>query len=66
MYVCMTLLPSTIGRLKDDKGERKYAELKKPRLPNHKLLNPQKENQRCNQLLQESESRLVLNTLMLP
>lgn len=47
MYVCMTSLPSTIGR-EDDKGERKYVELKKPLLPNHKSFNPQKENQRGN------------------
>ena len=31
---------------KDDNGERKYAVLKKPRLPNHKLFDPQKETQR--------------------
>ena len=31
---------------KDDNGNRKYALLKKPRLPNHKLFDPQKETQR--------------------
>ena len=30
----------------DDNGKRKYTKLKKPRLPNHKLFDPQKENQR--------------------
>ena len=31
---------------RDDDGDRKYTKLKKPRLPNHKLFDPQKENQR--------------------
>ena len=30
---------------RDDDGNRKYTKLKKPRLPNHKLFDPQKENQ---------------------
>ena len=33
-------------QVKDDNGDRKYAKLKKPRLPNHKLFDPQKEAQR--------------------
>ncbi len=31
---------------KDDSGDRKYAKLTKPRLPNHKLFDPENENQR--------------------
>ena len=31
---------------RDYDGNRKYTKLKKPRLPNHKLFDPQKENQR--------------------
>ena len=31
---------------RDDNGDRKYGKLKKPRLPNHKLFDPQKESQR--------------------
>ena len=31
---------------RDDDGNRKYTKLKKPRLPNHKLFDPHKENQR--------------------
>ena len=30
----------------DDNGKRQYTKLKKPCLPNHKLFDPQKENQR--------------------
>ena len=30
----------------DDNGKRQYTKLKKPYLPNHKLFDPQKENQR--------------------
>ena len=33
---------------KDVHGDRKYSKLRKPRLPNHKLFDPQKENQREN------------------
>ena len=31
---------------KNDNGDRKYSKLTKPRLPNHKLLDPEKENER--------------------
>ena len=33
---------------KDVNGDRKYSKLRKPRLPNHKLFDPQKEDQREN------------------
>ena len=33
---------------KDVHGDRKYSKLRKPRLSNHKLFDPQKENQRDN------------------
>ena len=31
---------------KDDRGDRKYKKLAKPRLPNHKIFDPEKESQR--------------------
>ena len=37
-----------IGQSKDVHGDRKYSEQRKPWLPNHKLFDPQKENQREN------------------
>ena len=33
---------------KDVNGDSKYSKLRKPRLPNHKLFDPQKEDQREN------------------
>ena len=42
-------------QVKDKNGDRKYAKLKKPRLPNHKLFDPQKETVR------EESSLLVDN-----
>ena len=36
---------------RDDDGNRKYTKLKKPRLPNHKLFDPRKENRKGRLLL---------------
>ena len=40
----MTLWPTTIGKVKDIQG-RTYKKLTKPKLPNHKLFDPENENQ---------------------
>ena len=45
-HVCLyDLVTNYNWQTKDDDGNRKYTKLKKPRLPNHRLFNPQKENQ---------------------
>ena len=45
MSVSMTLWPTMSWQL-DEQGQRKYRKLNKPKLPNHKLFDPENENQR--------------------
>ena len=44
--VSMTLCQSTIYAGIEEDGARKYKLLNKPRLPNHKIFNPEKEDQK--------------------
>ena len=45
--VCLyDLVANYLWQSTDDNGKRQYTKLKKPCLPNHKLFDPQKENQR--------------------
>ena len=46
MYVCTTSLPTTITVVQTLGQERQYRKLTKPRLPNHRLFDPEKEDQR--------------------